>query len=617
MQWEYCPNAYASLAFLAAFLGGLLQIVAGFLQLGFLVSFLAHPVVSGFTSGAAITIGLSQVQYFFGYKIEKSPFIYETLINIFKDIHKTDYITLLLGLTWWFLLWGARKLSVKYKKQFGWLRPTAPLISCVLGIVIAGNWDHFGGCGFELCGNWTQADAKKMVVGEIPSGFPSMTTFDFSMIGRVFPTAVSCSVIGYMESIAIAKSLAAKHQYEIRPGQELFAIGSANLIGSIFSGYPVTGSFSRSAVNNTIGAQTNLAGLVTALLMMLVLVALTSLFYFLPLYVLAAVVISSVTNLVDVAEARYLWRVKRTDFFLWILSFLGTLLLGVQNAIILGVGISLFVVIFESVRPQMVILWRLPGTPIWRNIKQDSIGQFVDGVLVVRIGASVYFANVAFIRDKLRELVFTFYDRPNAATAADEDGGVDAAPVPGVRYVVIECTAVISLDSTAIHMLESLHREFKDRGIRVAFATVGNRMNRDMARAGLIDKIGSRWFHPSVHSAVKYCVTHQAHGLPEVDEEELPEEVAEAVSVDVSTPTRALQGDGDTDGAAFGRESTHGTELETTDPLASPTYDNVGVAVRRVRRSKPRSPKRGEGGHSARQEEEDEDEYDEDVTHRI
>lgn len=540
-QWSYCPQQYAELAFLAAFMCGVFQVGAGLLQLGFLVSFLAHPVVSGFTSGAAITIGLSQVTYFVGYKVEKSPFVYKTLENIFTRIDAFDWITFLCGTSFWFMLWGSRFLANKYKRRLGWLRPCMPLASCILGIVIAANVPHFGGCGFSQCpGAAGEYAVKNRVVGEVPGGFApiSLTSFDFSKLGRVLPTAISASIIGFMESIAIAKSLAAKHKYEVDPGQELFAIGMSNLLGSMFSSYPVTGSFSRSAVSNNLGAQTNLAGFVTASLMLLTVLVLvpTKVFFFLPLFALAAIVCSSVTNLVDIAEMRYLWRVKKSDWCLWMLAFLGTLFLGVQEALLVSVGISLLVVIFESVRPQMVVLWRLPGTPIYRNVKQDSVGTFVPGVLIVRIGASMYFANVAFIRDKLKELAFNFYEKglyndqteleaaveprverdPTSSEVLSTTESVGASQ-PGVlsddrrvRYIVIECTAVISLDSTAIHMLEGLTREFNERGIRVAFACVGSRMQKDLARAGLEKTIGARWFHHSVHSAVAFCMEHQA-----------------------------------------------------------------------------------------------------------
>ena len=179
-------------------------------------------------------------------------------------------------------------------------------------------------------------DAKpKYIVGHIPTGFPPWSgNWDFSKLSRVMSTAFPCALIGYMESIAIAKSLAAKHKYEIDPGQELVALGVANIVGAMTSGYPVTGSFSRSAVNNMVGAKTNFSGLITGVVVMFVLLFLTAPFKFLPKFALAAIVISSVTNLIDYNEAIHLWKVKKPDFCLWIFAFLGTLFLGVQNGLL-------------------------------------------------------------------------------------------------------------------------------------------------------------------------------------------------------------------------------------------------------------------------------------------
>lgn len=537
LQSELCPDEYAQLAFLTSFLMGLFQIGAGFLRLGFLVSFLAHPVISGFTSAAAIIIGLSQLQYFLGFKIPKSQYIYEVLMHIFKKIDQTQWQQLLLGLWWWFMLWASRKLAIKYKRRLGWLKPAAPLITCVLAIIVGGNMRIFNGCGFTRCYDDSNATFTPYV-GEIPPGLPSgsIHLLDLSRLGDILSAAISCSVIGYMESIAIAKSLAAKHKYEVDAGQELTALGMANLLGSFTSAYPVTGSFSRSAVNNQVGAQTQLSGLITGLLLLITLLVLTPVFEWLPKYALAAIVISSVTNLVDYNEAIHLWRVKKQDCLLWAVAFLGTLFLGVQNGLLLAVGASLGLVIVESVRPQMLVLWRLPNTPIWRNIKQESHGQFVPGVMVVRIGASMYFANVAFIRDYISKMVTEFSEAADTtgmdATGRGVTGGAtthpdhplgDADPsgvvvsadagkwVPPepIRYIVMEMTAVASIDSTALHMLEDMHRDLKTRDIRLAFSTVGNRVEDTLSRSGLIDKMGAHWIFPSVHVAVQHCIRHR------------------------------------------------------------------------------------------------------------
>jgi len=406
-QSELCPEAYSALAFMTSFVVGLIQIGGALLRLGFLVSFLAHPVISGFTSGAAIVIGLSQVKYFLGYNVPKSQYVYKTLEYIFEKIHELQWEQLILGLSWWFMLSMSRRIATKYKR-FGWLRPSAPLIVCVLAIILSACLPLFNGCGFVRCqGNAT----NKLIVGEIApglDGIASVGRLKLSTMGRVLSTAISVSIIGYMESIAIAKSLAAKHKYEVAPSQELLAIGVSNLVGSLMSAYPITGSFSRSAVNNMVGAQTQFSGFVTGILMLFTLLLLTPLVYFLPKYCLAAIVIASVTNLVDYKEAHHLWKVKKADCLLWFIAFLGTLFLGVQIGLIVSVSCSLALVVIESIRPQISVLWKLPGTAIYRNIKQESYGQFVYGVLIVRIGSSMYFANVAYIRDYILKMIKEF-----------------------------------------------------------------------------------------------------------------------------------------------------------------------------------------------------------------
>lgn len=512
LQYTLCPDEYARMAFHTSLLVGLFQVAAGFLRLGFLVSFLAHPVISGFTSAAAIIIGLSQLQYFMGFKIAKSQYVYDTIHQIAINIHLTKPEQLAFGLTWWFMLFAARRLSAhpKYKKRWGWLRPSAPLLTCALAIVLGGNLAVFNGCGFTQC---EETATNKLIVGAIPSGVSSMGSahlLRLSDLSRVLPTAASCSIIGYMESIAIAKSLASKHKYHVDAGQELVSLGFANILGSLTSSYPVTGSFSRSAVNNQVGAQTQLAGMITGFLLLITLLVLTPAFYFLPKFALAAIVISSVTNLVDYKEALHLWRVKKQDCLLWFVAFLGTLFLGVQIGLMVSVGVSLALVIIESVQPQMSVLWRLPGTPIYRNIKQESPGQFIPGIIILRIGSSMYFANVAFIRDYISKMLTEFSeaaDAPQPVTSV-EPGSAWIVP-ENIRYIVIEMTPVTSIDSTALHMLEDMQRDLKERGIRLAFSTLGIHVEDTFKRAGLISKMGEGWIHPSVHSAVQHCILHR------------------------------------------------------------------------------------------------------------
>eukprot|EP00439_Symbiodinium_sp_Y106_P087246 s121_g43.t1 len=274
-------------------------------------------------------------------------------------------------------------------------------------------------------------------------------------------------------------------------GQEMLALGISNLVGAAFSCYPVTGSFSRSAVNNSTGAQTQLSGVITAIVMLCTLLFLTPLFYYLPKFALAAIVMNSVIPLVALGEAKHLFHVKKHDFLLWVTAFLGTLFLGVLMGILVAVGLSLIIVIYESARPQITILWRIPGTSIYRNMKQESSGTFIQNVFIARIGSSLYFANASFVKDML------------LAHVSDLD------IVNKTEYIVLEMTPVISVDSSACHVIKDVVNDFRMRNMQVAFAMVGNRVDKTLRKAGLKKFIGDQWFFPTVEEAVQYCVKHQ------------------------------------------------------------------------------------------------------------
>ena len=483
-----CPDAYADLVFVAMFFVGLIQFGAAICRLGFLINFLGHPVISGFTSGAAITIGLSQFKFWLGISIPKSQYCHETIKAICTKVlrGKAHWMPFLLGVITYYMLKGVKELATKKPKTFGWMKPLGPLIICTLSLVMM----IIPGLGDTL-----RDDYGVQTIGLVPSGLPPFTLPRVlrdvpSKASTVLPTAISAALIGFMESIAIGKSIAAKHGEELSAGKELGAIGLANLIGSFAAGYPVAGSFSRSAVANSTGAKTPLAGLVTGLFVMLALVILPSFIRKLPKFVLATIVISSVVNLVAIGEAKHLWKVRKLDFMLWVIAFLGTLFAGVLYGLIIAVGMSLIVVLYESVRPQISVLWKLPGTAIYRNVKQgESPGQFVKGVLVVRVGASMYFANVAYIKDTIIEL---------------------CRQVEDTKYVVVEMTPVTSVDSTALHMLEDLFADMRRKGVEVCLASIGSRVEETLRLAGVQRKCGYEWFHDNVAHAVEFCIRHAA-----------------------------------------------------------------------------------------------------------
>jgi len=478
-QSSMCPEEYIKLTVLTSALVGVMQITASFLKLGFLVSFLGHPVISGFTSGAAIIISLSQLKYMLGFDIPKSQYVYETIGNAISDIDQTKIITLLLGAACFFYLILNKKLSQKFKRMKP-LGPAGPLICCCVGTLLV----------------WLIPALQDEVafVKDLPSGLMPFSVSDWELedLSKVLPTAVSVCLLGYMESIAIANNLAEKHGYKIDAGQELFALGITNLAAGMSSSFPAAASFSRSAVNNSTGARSQLAGLLTSMVMLCTLMFLTPLFYYLPKFTLAAIVMSSVIPLIAISEARKLYAIKKSDFVLWTVAFLGTLFLGVLMGIAIAVLVSLCIVIHESARPQLTILWRIPGTTMYRSVKQESSGAFVPNVFICRIGSSMYFANASFIKDTLLKYVS------------------DLSEVNPTEYMILEMTPVASLDSTAVHVIHDIVADFRARGMHIAFAMVGNCAERTMQKAKLTEYIGARWFFPNVNIAVHFCLLHQS-----------------------------------------------------------------------------------------------------------
>ena len=380
---------YQTLAIQVSFLTGIMYIGMGLLKLGFVTIFLSHAVVSGFISGAAVIIGTSQLKYIFGYNIERSEELHEILHSLFAHIDEFNYKTFLMGTLSIIALLGLKTIGKKYPK-YKWVRAAGPLTVTALTILFT--WV------FDL-------ESKGIpIVGDIPSGFPSFTANVWTPIqqpGKVLTVTISIVVVGFMESIAIAKQLASKHKYELDSSLELIGLGMSNFMGAMFQSYPVTGSFSRSAVNNDSGAQSGISGIVTATIVAMVLLFLTPVFEKMvsltnsgirvfvmiytctlvysfilivslqqPLCVLAAIVISGVIGLFDYEEAIYLWKVHRFDFCVWLIACVGTMFLGVEIGLAIAVGVSLLLVIYESAYPHTAVLGRLPGTTVYRNVKQ-------------------------------------------------------------------------------------------------------------------------------------------------------------------------------------------------------------------------------------------------------
>jgi SulP family sulfate permease len=468
--------AAVGLAATLAVMVGLMRVALGVGRLGFLVGFLSRPVLSGFTSAAALLISASQLKHLVGIQLEQTERVHEIAWEVLRRLDEIRGPTLAVGAACIALLAVLRR----------W-RPAWP------GALLAVGLATLAVSAFGL------EDHHVSVVGDIPRGLPSLgvPTEGLDGLGDMVPTALAITMLGFVESIAIAKVFAQRNGYTVNPNRELVALGACTVAAGFSSAYPVSGSFSRTAVNAVSGARTQMAGVITAASVALTLVALTPLFRPLPHAVLASVVIMAVAGLVDVREARRLWRVKRSDFWLLALAFGGTLLLGVELGLGVSVAASLAVVLRQTTRPHIAVLGRIPGTTQFRNVDRSPDAETTDGVVVLRVDAPLYFANVDYVREKLAKI-------------EEEHAG-------GLRVLVLDASSVTELDSSADTALCEIADEFSRRDIELYLAGVKGRLLDVMRRSGSYERIGTEKFFLSDDEAVRAAAARVGGPDTEVD----------------------------------------------------------------------------------------------------
>jgi SulP family sulfate permease len=456
------PEVYLLLAVTLAFMVGAIQFLMGVFRLGFLVNFLSHPVISGFTSAAAIIIGLSQLKHLLGIPLPKSEHVHDILIAAAQHIGQTHLLTFAIGLAAIFI--------IKYTKKLHKGIPGA-LVAVVLGIVAV--W------GLGLSGQGVK------IVGEVPQGLPgfSLPTFDLGSWQALLSAALTIALVGFMESFAVAKAIQAKHKdYQVDANQELVGLGLANFGAAFFQGYPVTGGFSRTAVNDQAGANSGLASIISAVLIVLTLLFLTPLFYFLPNAVLAAVIIVAVTGLIDHKEAIHLWHKDRQDFWMLLATFTITLTLGIETGIGAGVVLSWAMVVYRSTRPHVAVLGKVPDSEFYRNVDRFKNLELRPDVLVVRFDGPLYFANLNYFKDNMEDLM-----------------GIKGE---ALRLVVLNADSISHVDSSAVHGLQDWILETQQRGIRIHFTSVIGPVRDALRRWGLMETIGEENFFMSNQRAI-------------------------------------------------------------------------------------------------------------------
>lgn len=458
---EANTEVYVSLAITLALLVGVIQLFLGLFRLGFLVNYLSHPVISGFTSAAALVIAFSQLKHLLGIDLGKSEHIHELIFKVFENFTDINIITFAIGI-------GGILVIILFKKYL----PIIPgaLAAVILGILVT--W-LLGLHSFDV-----------KIVGEVPRGLPHLTvpTLDFTQIKSLLPIALTIALIGFMESIAIAKAMQIKHKdYILFPNQELAALGIMNVLGSFSQSYPTTGSFSRTAVNDQNGAKTPLASIITALFIVFTLLFLTSLFYYLPKAILASIIMVAVYGLVDIKEAKKLWFADRNDFWVLVITFLGTLILGIEKGILLGVFISMAIVIYETTRPNYAILGKIPNETYYKDITRFSNLKVHPDTLIMRFESRLYFANVTFFKKIIND---------------------EIKKKPFIKAFFLEASGINSMDSSGFHAMEDVIDGCHRLGIDFYLVGVKGRVRDEMKRSGLMKKIGKKRIFIEMHHAI-------------------------------------------------------------------------------------------------------------------
>ncbi|MDH3269809.1 MAG: solute carrier family 26 protein [Gemmatimonadota bacterium] len=479
-------DRYLMLAVLLSALVGAIQLGMGLLRAGFLVNLLSHPVLAGFTAAAAIIIGTSQLGGLTGLDISKGP-VHQMLAAAVGEWGSLEASTLTVGL-------GAILAGLALKR---WA-PKLPGPMIVVAVGTLASW------AFSLSRHGVQ------VVGEVPSGLPMPTVpglwgaagnaglapGDFTAL---LPVALAIALVGFMESIAVAKVYASRYRYDIDPDQELKALGLANIGGAFAQAFPVTGGFSRTAVNAQAGARSQLSSLVSAGVIAVTLLFLTPLFYHLPNAILAAIIVVAVAGLVDVKGAKALWRVDRRDFALMVATFTATLLLGIEEGILVGAALSVTVLLQQIAQPHVARLGRLPGTDHFRNLARHSDARVEEGMAILRVDASLFYGNAEAFRDEARHAF--------ADTETVDPSGTQ-------RTLILDAYPVNRTDSTGLHMLHALLDEIHGAGGRVFLSGVKGPLHDKLLVGGIVDRIGPEHFFPDVASAVEAASGRERVGPP-------------------------------------------------------------------------------------------------------
>ena len=462
---------YAAYASLLAFLVGIFQFALGALKLGMVINFLSHPVVVGFTNAAAIIIGTTQLNKVFGVDKGLGEHTYEqvwgTLVNATQF---TNSWTLFAAIVAFAIMIGVKKYA-----------PKLPGILLAVVVTTIISWAMSFGSPVADGG------LGGAIVGSIPEGLPAMImpNFDFSIINQMVITAITIGLIGFMEAISIAKAMAAQTKQRLDADQELMGQGLANVVSSFFQGYPVSGSFSRSAVNISAGAVTGFSSVVTAVIVGITLLWLTPLLYHLPQATLAAVIIMAVISLIKFAPIMHAWKVEKHDAIVAVASFVLTLLFAphLENGIVIGVILSLVLFLYRTMEPRFTELSAHDGSSMFVNALDNKLDR-CEVVSIVKYSGSLYFANAGYFEDKILQLIADKHEC--------------------LKYVIVDMAGINQIDASGEDTLSGLLDRCSASGVEILFARMEG-IERVLVRSGFMDKYGENRFYERRTDALRFA----------------------------------------------------------------------------------------------------------------
>ncbi|KAG2604159.1 hypothetical protein PVAP13_4NG048700 [Panicum virgatum] len=472
------PILYLQVAFTSTFFAGVFQASLGFLRLGFIVDFLSKATLTGFMGGAAIIVSLQQLKGLLGivHFTSHMGFV-DVMRSVFKRHDEWEWQTITMGTAFLAILLFTRQISARNPKLF-WISAGAPLTSVIISTILSFIWKSH----------------SISVIGILPRGVnpPSanMLTFSGSYVALTIKTGIMTGILSLTEGIAVGRTFASINNYQVDGNKEMMAIGIMNMAGSCASCYVTTGSFSRSAVNYSAGCKTAVSNIVMAAAVLVTLLFLMPLFHYTPNVILSAIIITAVVGLIDVRGAAKLWKVDKLDFLACMAAFLGVLLVSVQMGLAVAVGISLFKILLQVTRPNMVVKGLVPGTQSYRSVAQYREAVRVPAFLIVGVESAIYFANSMYLVERVMRFL------------RDEEERALKANQASIRCVVLDMSAVAAIDTSGLDALSELKKVLEKRNIELVLANPVGSVAERMFNSAVGELFGSERLFFSVAEAV-------------------------------------------------------------------------------------------------------------------